>query len=74
LGRGFDLGLILAGGLVPGGFQIARVLVQRVLIERIEELLLGLGDGLCVERGDLGCGLGLLGGALGLRGKVCAIA
>jgi len=36
--------------------------------------LLGCCDGLGIERGDLGRGLGLLGGALGLGGKDCAIA
>jgi hypothetical protein len=49
-------------------------LVEEPLVEGVEELLLGLGDGLGVERGDLGRGLGLLRGALGLGGKVGAIA
>ena len=44
------------------------------LVEGVEELLLGCCDGLGVERGDLGGGLGLLDGALGLGGKDSAIA
>jgi hypothetical protein len=44
------------------------------VIERVEELLLGCCHGLGVESGDLGRGLGLLGGALGLGGKVGAVA
>ena len=43
-------------------------------VEGVEELLLGCCDGLGVERGDLGGGLGLLDGALGLGGKDSAIA
>ena len=82
MGRRFGLGLmegVVVGGFVTGLFQIEGVLsegtlFEGILLEGIKELLLGLGDGLGVERGDLGCGLGLLGGALGLRGKVRAIA
>jgi hypothetical protein len=76
-GRGFNLRLMegtVAGGFVTGGFQIEGVQIEIVLFEGIEKLLLRYGDGLGVERGDLGCGLGLLCGALGLRGKICAIA
>jgi hypothetical protein len=60
-------------GLV-GGFLVERIYIERVLIEGIEELLLGCCDGLGVERGDLGRCLGLLGGALGLGGEDRAIA
>jgi hypothetical protein len=44
------------------------------VVERVEELLLGCCYGLGVERCDLGRGLGLLGGALGLGGEDRAIA
>ena len=44
------------------------------MIEGVEEQLLGLGYCLGVECGDLGRGLCLLGGALGLGGKVGAVA
>jgi hypothetical protein len=59
----------VAGGFVAGGFSM-----ERVLMEGVEELLLGHGNGLGVEGGDLGRCLGLLGGKLGLRGKIRAIA
>jgi hypothetical protein len=72
LGRRFDLGRMER--VVVGGFMTDGFLIEGILFEGIKEPLLGLGDGLGVERGDLGCGLGLLGGALGLRGKVRAIA
>jgi hypothetical protein len=45
-----------------------------VFVEGFEEALLGCGDGLGVERGDFGCGAGLLGGAFGLGGQEGAIA
>jgi hypothetical protein len=67
LGRRFVLELV-EGGLIAG------FVVAGVLVEGVEELLLGCCDGLGVERGDLGRGLGLLSGAFGLGGKDRAIA
>jgi len=55
-------------------FVVEGIVMEGFLVEGVEELLLGQGDGLGVERGDLCRCLGLLGGALGFGGKVCAIA
>ena len=44
------------------------------LVEFEEELVLGVGDGLGVEGGDLGGGLGLADGALGFGGEEGAVA
>jgi hypothetical protein len=52
-GLSFELGLRAVGLLLQG----------------VEQLLLGCGDGLGVAHGDLGCGTGLLRGSLGLGGK-----
>lgn len=62
------MGFLVVGVLIEG------ILIEGILVERVEELLLGCCYGPGVERGDLGRGLGLLGGALGLGGKDCAIA
>jgi len=43
-------------------------------MDRVQQQLLGLCDGLCVKRGNLRCGLSLLCGAFGLRGKIRVIA
>jgi hypothetical protein len=45
-----------------------------VFVEGLEQALLGLGDGLGVERGDFGRGARLLGSAFGLGGEEGAIA
>jgi hypothetical protein len=66
--EGLVVGFFVDGDLIDG------ISIERVLVERFEELLLGCCDGLSVERGDLGRGLGLLGGALGLGGENRAIA
>jgi hypothetical protein len=42
-------------GVVGGGF-----VMEGVLNEGVKELLLGLGDGQSIKRGDLGCGVCLL--------------
>ena len=68
-----ELGRRLVPGLVEGAV-VGGLAVAGIVVEGVEELLLGPGDGLGVERGDLGRGLGLLRGALGLGGKNRAIA
>ncbi len=50
------------------------IAVRGRLVERVEQGLLGGGDGLGVEGGDFGGGAGLLDSALGLGGEEGAIA
>jgi hypothetical protein len=71
--EGLVVGFLVEGILIVG-VLIERILIEGILVERVEELLLGCCDGLGVEGGDLGRGLGLLGGALGLGGEDRAIA
>jgi hypothetical protein len=71
-------------GFVAGGLPIERSLLKAglssssvlefCLLERCEESLLCLGNGLGVERGDVGSGLGLLRGAFRLRCQELVIA
>jgi hypothetical protein len=69
-----ELGRRLVERLVFVWCLVTGFVVAGFFMEGIEEQLLGPRDGLGVERGDLGRGLGLLGGALCLGGEEGAVA
>jgi hypothetical protein len=57
-----------------GGYELGLSRRERQLIELVEELVLGVGDGLSVDCRDLGGGLCLLDSAFGFGGEEGAVA